>query len=60
MHIVKTLYEYSSTSLYNSLFIAKQRSYFSGLDHLNKTEKALLQDIKEENDKDKEQQLKDI
>jgi hypothetical protein len=61
MHISETLYfEYSSTSLYNPLLVAKQRSYFSGLDHLNKTGKALLQDIKEENDKDKEQQLEDI
>lgn len=33
--------------MYNSLLVVKQRSYFSGLDHLNKTEKALLQDIKD-------------
>jgi hypothetical protein len=46
--------------LVNHLLVAKQHSYFSGLDHLNKTEKALLQDIKEENDKDKEQQQEDI
>jgi hypothetical protein len=46
--------------LVNHLLVTKQHSYFSGLNHLIKTEKALLQNIKEENDKDKEQQQEDI
>jgi hypothetical protein len=60
MHISETLYLSIVVHRCTTLLVAKQSSYFSGLDHLNKTEKALLLDIKEENDKDKEQQLEDI
>jgi hypothetical protein len=58
MHISETLYLSIVVHGCTTLLVAKQRSYFS--DHLNKTEKALLQDIKEKNDKDKEEQLEDI